>query len=441
MEICTFNGTIDTHLDTLIIILLLLIFVALVALAYRLFKQKESTANGDEAQTIIDLNREIAAKDQEIKNLREINEGQEEKLRTQFENLATKILDETTKKFTDQNKVNLNNILDPLGVKMKEFEKKVNDTYVKGTKERSTLAEQIKNLSELNIRMSKDAVNLTKALKGDSKTQGDWGEFKLEMILEKAGLMNGVHYSTQGSFQDEEGKHKRPDVIVNLPEGKCLVIDSKVSLTAYANYYQSEDDEEREGHLKDHVTSMRNHVQDLSSKNYQKLYQINTPDYVLMFVPIEPAFMLAIHADQDLMAWAVEKKNIVIVPTSTLLATISMVSSIWKQEDQKRNVLEIARQGGALYDKFVGFVDDLINVGKRLKSAKDSYDGAMNKLSTGKDNLVRKTENIKALGAKTSKSLPDSLIQRAITDDSGEASQADEAPPTIDEASKERDEL
>lgn len=411
------------------------------ALAYRLFKQKESTANGDEAQTIIDLNREIAAKDQEIKNLREINEGQEEKLRTQFENLATKILDETTKKFTDQNKVNLNNILDPLGVKIKEFEKKVNDTYVKGTKERSTLAEQIKNLSELNIRMSKDAVNLTKALKGDSKTQGDWGEFKLEMILEKAGLMNGVHYSTQGSFQDEEGKHKRPDVIVNLPEGKCLVIDSKVSLTAYANYYQSEDDEEREGHLKDHVTSMRNHVQDLSSKNYQKLYQINTPDYVLMFVPIEPAFMLAIHADQDLMAWAVEKKNIVIVPTSTLLATISMVSSIWKQEDQKRNVLEIARQGGALYDKFVGFVDDLINVGKRLKSAKDSYDGAMNKLSTGKDNLVRKTENIKALGAKTSKSLPDSLIQRAITDDSGEASQADEAPPTIDEASKERDEL
>lgn len=421
--------------------MLLLIFVALVALAYRSFKEKESTANGDEAQTIIDLNREIAAKDQEIKNLREINEGQEEKLRTQFENLATKILDDTTKKFTDQNKVNLNNILDPLGVKIKEFEKKVNDTYVKGTKERSTLAEQIKNLSELNIRMSKDAINLTKALKGDSKTQGDWGEFKLEMILEKAGLMNGVHYSTQGSFQDEEGKHKRPDVIVNLPEGKCLVIDSKVSLTAYANYYQSEDDVEREGHLKDHVTSMKNHVQDLSSKNYQKLYQINAPDYVLMFVPIEPAFMLAIHADQDLMAWAVEKKNIVIVPTSTLLATISMVSSIWKQEDQKRNVLEIARQGGALYDKFVGFVDDLINVGKRLKSAKDSYDGAMNKLSTGKDNLVRKTENIKALGAKTSKSLPDSLIQRAITDDSGEASQSDEASPTIDEASKEGDEL
>ncbi|HIO46552.1 TPA: DNA recombination protein RmuC [Candidatus Poribacteria bacterium] len=438
---CTFNDLIYTHLDTLIIILLLLIFVALVALAYRSFKEKESTANGDEAQTIIDLNREIAAKDQEIKNLREINEGQEEKLRTQFENLATKILDNTTKKFTDQNKVNLNNILDPLGVKIKEFEKKVNDTYVKGTKERSTLAEQIKNLSELNIRMSKDAINLTKALKGDSKTQGDWGEFKLEMILEKAGLMNGVHYSTQGSFQDEEGKHKRPDVIVNLPEGKCLVIDSKVSLTAYANYYQSEDDVEREGHLKDHVTSMKNHVQDLSSKNYQKLYQINAPDYVLMFVPIEPAFMLAIHADQDLMAWAVEKKNIVIVPTSTLLATISMVSSIWKQEDQKRNVLEIARQGGALYDKFVGFVDDLINVGKRLKSAKDSYDGAMNKLSTGKDNLVRKTENIKALGAKTSKSLPDSLIQRAITDDSGEASQADEAPPTIDEVAKEGDEL
>jgi len=404
-------------METLILILLILIFAAIATVGYRLLNQKQSASSGDQVQTIIELNREIAAKDQQIETLQEQSAKQEEKLRIQFENLATKILDETSKKFTEQNKGNLKDILEPLGVRIKDFEKKVSETYIQGTKERSTLAQQIKNLSELNIKISEDAVNLTKALKGDSKIQGDWGEFKLEMILEKAGLTNGLHYSTQGSFQDEEGKHKRPDVIINLPEAKCLIIDSKVSLTAYTNYYQSEDEEEKERHLKEHVASVRRHVQDLSSKNYQKLYQINSPDYVLMFVPIEPAFMLAIQADPDLMAWAVEKKNIVIVPTSTLLATISMVSSIWKQEDQKKNVLEIARQGGALYDKFVGFVEDLIGVGKKLNDAKKSYDGAMNKLSTGKDNLVRKTENIKLLGVKTSKSLPETLLQRAVTDE------------------------
>ena len=404
-------------METLILILLILIFAAIATVGYRLLNQKQSASSGDQVQTIIELNREIAARDQQIETLQEQSAKQEEKLRIQFENLATKILDETSKKFTEQNKGNLKDILEPLGVRIKDFEKKVSETYIQGTKERSTLAQQIKNLSELNIKISEDAVNLTKALKGDSKIQGDWGEFKLEMILEKAGLTNGLHYSTQGSFQDEEGKHKRPDVIINLPEAKCLIIDSKVSLTAYTNYYQSEDEEEKERHLKEHVASVRRHVQDLSSKNYQKLYQINSPDYVLMFVPIEPAFMLAIQADPDLMAWAVEKKNIVIVPTSTLLATISMVSSIWKQEDQKKNVLEIARQGGALYDKFVGFVEDLIGVGKKLNDAKKSYDGAMNKLSTGKDNLVRKTENIKLLGVKTSKSLPETLLQRAVTDE------------------------
>ncbi|MBL4752240.1 MAG: DNA recombination protein RmuC [Flavobacteriales bacterium] len=395
--------------------------------------QDENARGTDETNTIIELNREIAAKDQQIVILKEQSEEQEDKLRDQFENLATRILDQTSKKFTDQNKNNLKDILDPLGVRIKEFENKVNETYVKGTKERSTLAEQIKNLSELNLKISEDAISLTKALKGDSKTQGDWGEFKLEMILEKAGLMKGVHYSTQSSYQDEEGKNKRPDVIVNLPDDKCLIIDAKVSLTAYANYYQSEDELEREAYLKDHISSMKKHVQDLSSKNYQKLYQINAPDYVLMFVPIEPAFMLAIQTDQDLMAWAVEKKNIVIVPTSTLLATISMVSSIWKQEDQKKNVLEIARQGGALYDKFVGFVDDLLSVGKKLNSAKDSYDGAMNKLSTGKDNLVRKTEIIKSLGVKTSKSLPETLIERAVASDGSTSLQIDDVQKDGDE--------
>jgi len=372
-----------------------------------------NTGREEDVTTLIALNREIAAKNQKIEDLKELIEKQEDKLKIEFENLASKILEENSKKFTEQNKTSLKDLLDPLGVKMKEFKEKVQETYVKGTRERSALTEQIKGLTELNMKMTQEANNLTSALKGDSKTQGDWGEFRLEMVLEKAGLVSGIHYTTQSSFTDEDGFAKRPDFIIKLPEDKNLIIDSKVSLTAYEAFCSSENKEEKEQHLKDHLKSIKNHIKDLNAKNYQKLYQINTPDYVLMFIPIEPAFIMAVQSDPELMGWAVENKNIVLVATSTLLATLSMVSSIWKQEDQKKNVIEIARQSGALYDKFVGFSEDLIDVGKRMDSAKKSYEGAMNKLVEGKDNLVRKTENIKKLGAKTQKSIPSPLLDRA----------------------------
>ena len=387
----------------------------------------------EDVSTIIELNREIAAKDQKIEDLNISIAKQEEKLKMEFENLAGKILDENSKKFTEQNRNTLKDILDPLGVKMAEFKEKVQETYVKGTRERSALTEQIKGLTELNKKMSQDATNLTNALKGDSKVQGDWGEFKLEMILEKAGLVSGIHYTTQPTYKDEDGALKRPDFIIKLPEDKNLIIDSKVSLTAYEAFCSCEQEEEKERYLKEHLKSVKGHIKELNAKNYQKLYQINTPDYVLMYIPVEPAFIMAIQDDPELMGWAVEKKNIVLVATSTLLATLSMVSSIWKQEDQKRNVIEIARQSGALYDKFVGFSEDLIDVGKRMDSAKTSYEGAMKKLVDGKDNLVRKTEKIKKLGAKTQKSIPDSLLNRAEVIDDYENDRSDVGANDLDE--------
>ena len=400
-------------LEITIIALSLLVGFLLGWIVSRNRYDKKGNNNSENVSTIIELNREIAAKDQKIEDLNNSIAKQEQKLKLEFENLAGKILEENSKKFTEQNKSALKDLLDPLGIKMSEFKDKVQETYVKGTRERSALTEQIKGLTELNKKMSQDATNLTKALKGDSKVQGDWGEFKLEMILEKAGLVSGIHYSAQPTYKDEDGLLKRPDFIIKLPEDKNLIIDSKVSLTAYEAFCSSEQKEEKDRYLKEHLRSVKGHIKELSAKNYQKLYQINSPDYVLMYIPIEPAFIMAIQSDPELMGWAVENKNIVLVATSTLLATLSMVSSIWKQEDQKRNVIEIARQSGALYDKFVGFSEDLIDVGKRMDSAKNSYEGAMKKLVAGKDNLVRKTENIKKLGAKTQKSIPDPLLNRA----------------------------
>ena len=248
-------------------------------------------------------------------------------------------------------------------------------------------------------------------MKGESKTQGDWGEFRLEMLLEKSGLKKGIHFETQKNFKDENGKDKRPDFIINLPEDKHLVIDSKVSLTSYEKFFNAEKEEKREKHLKNHVESIRQHIKDLNSKNYQRLYQINSPDYLLMFIPIEPAFNVAVEKDPRLFMDALDK-NIVIVTTSTLLATMRTVSYIWKQEKQKNSVIEIARQSGMLYDKFVTFVDDLKAIGLRIDTAKNAYDSAMNKLVDSKkfgDTLVGRAEKIRELGAKTNKRLPKEL--------------------------------
>jgi len=368
---------------------------------------------------IIDLKSEIAKKDENLSNLKERLDEEKNRLKEQhiqlkseFENLANEILDKKSEKFVKQNKENLDKILDPLGEKIKSFEKSVQEKYENEIKGRSGLEEQIKNLTQLNQQLSSDAVNLTNALKGDSKTQGDWGEFRLEVLLEKSGLEKGIHFEMQVSLEDEEGNRKQPDCVVILPENRNLIIDSKVSLTAYEQFVNTENMEEKPFFLKNHSDSIKSHIKELTKKDYPKLYSINSPNYVLMFVPIEPAMTLAFQNDVDLYNFALSK-NIILVSTTTLIATMSTVSYMWQQESQKKNVMEIARQSGALYDKFCNFVDDLKGIGKSIEQAGKKHDDAMNKLSSGKGNLVKRTETIKKLGAKTTKSLPQEFIDKS----------------------------
>jgi DNA recombination protein RmuC len=339
----------------------------------------------------------------------------QEKFTKEFENLANKILDEKSSKFTLQNKENLDQILKPLNDKIKDFEKRVEETYDKESKQRYSLENEIKKLFEANIQITKDATNLTNALKGQTKTQGNWGEFILESILEKSGLEKGREYFVQASITAETGRRFQPDILVQLPENKTIVIDSKVSLVAYEKYC-SDDDNEKTSALRDHILSIKNHIKELSAKNYQNLYQIQSLDFVLMFMPVEPAFSLAVQYEPGIFNEAFEK-NIVIVSPSTLLATLRTIASIWRQENQNKNALEIARQSGALYDKFVGFVDDLVNIGNKIDVAKGSYTDAMKKLNEGSGNLVSRTERIRKLGAKTTKSLPKSLLDSTDNDE------------------------
>ena len=336
----------------------------------------------------------------------------QEKFTTEFKNLANEIFEEKSKKFTDQNKSNLHELLNPLGQKLTEFEKKVEQTNKESLERSTALREQIIGLRELNSRMTKEAENLTKALKGDVKMQGNWGEVILERILEKSGLEKDREYFIQETLHSEEGRRLRPDVIIKLPDNKNLVVDAKMSLIAYEKYMNEEDELEKEQHLKNHILSVKAHVKGLSEKNYHQLFDGGSLDYVLMFVPIESAFALVVQHGGELYNEAHEK-SIIIVSPATLVATLRTVSSIWKHEYQNRNALEIARQGGALYDKFKAFVDDLIEVGKSLDKSKQQYGQAMNKLVEGKDNLIRKTERLKELGSKTSKSMDDKLLHRA----------------------------
>ena len=345
-----------------------------------------------------------------VENKQELDKIQE-KFTKEFENLANKILDEKSSKFTEQNKLNITSILNPLKEKIEVFEKKVSESQKESIGMHSALKEQLNSLKDLNIQMSKEAVNLTKALKGDSKTQGDWGETQLEILLEKANLAKDIHFTTQGGYRDEEGRLKKPDFIINLPDNRHLIVDSTVSLTNYEAYFNEEDEKQKGVYLKKHIESIRKHIKELSDKKYESLYEINSPDYVLMFVPIEPAYLLALSNNNQLYLEALDK-NVVLVSTSTLLATLSTVSSMWRQENQKKNVLEIANQAGRLYDQFVNLTDDLIKVGNQLKTVQGSYDISMKKL-TGKGNLIKKVEKIKELGAKTSKIMNKNLLDRA----------------------------
>ncbi len=345
----------------------------------------------------------------------EINQLQE-KFSKEFENLANKILEEKTQKFTEQNKENLKNILSPLQDKILHFEKKVEDTHKESIDYHAALRQQILGLREMNAQMSKETINLTKALKGDSKMQGNWGELVLERVLEKSGLEKGREYEVQQSFTNEEGTRILPDVIINLPDGKKMVVDSKVSLTAYEKYVNEEDDALQNSYLKEHVNSVKRHVEQLSDKRYQDIYQMESPDFVLLFIPIEPAFALALQEDLTLYNKAFEK-NIVIVTPSTLLATLRTIDSMWTNQKQQENAIEIARQAGALYDKFEGFVSDLIKIGKKMDEAKVEYSSAMNKLTEGKGNLVTSAEKLKKMGAKAKKALPEALLKRAENDE------------------------
>lgn len=365
----------------------------------------------------------LAKKENDFDNLLERNKEQkqevnelQEKFTKEFENLANKILEEKTQKFTEQNKENLKNILSPLQDKIQHFEKKVEDTHKESIDYHAALRQQIVSLSEMNAQMSKETINLTKALKGDSKMQGNWGELVLERVLEKSGLEKGREYEVQQAFTSEEGSRILPDVIINLPDGKKMVVDSKVSLTAYERYVNEEDDVQQNIYLKEHVNSVKRHVEQLSDKRYQDIYQMESPDFVLLFIPIEPAFALALQEDLNLYNKAFEK-NIVIVTPSTLLATLRTIDSMWTNQKQQENAIEIARQAGALYDKFEGFVSDLIKIGKKMDEAKVEYSSAMNKLTEGKGNLVTSAEKLKKMGAKAKKALPEAILKRAENDD------------------------
>ena len=370
------------------------------------FFQNELTARNVAFENIEERMNE---KSQELEKL-------QEKFTKDFEIVASKILDEKSNKFTLQNQLSLDKILKPLQEKIQTFEKRVEDTNKEAIDRTSALREQIKNLSALNEQMSQEANNLTKALKGDSKMQGNWGELVLERVLEKSGLEKDREYFIQQSFTTDEGNRVLPDVVIHLPDHKKMIVDSKVSLRAYERFVNEEDAEQQGVHLKQHLTDLKRHVQQLSDKNYQDLYEIESPDFVLLFIPIEPAFAIAINADNQLYNQAFEK-NIVIVTPSTLLATLRTIDSMWNNEKQQQNAIEIARQAGGLYDKFHGLMTDLTAVGKKMDDAKLGYSAAMNKLVEGNGNLITRVEKLKKMGAKAKKALPEALIKRANADD------------------------
>ena len=365
----------------------------------------------DEAlQNAIRLEAELdSERKQGLGRIESLNEAKEA-LTNQFKNLANEILEDKSKRFTEQNAASLDALLKPLQNKLTEFKEQVNTSYGNEARERFALKSEIERLASLNLRMSDETRSLTQALKGDSKVQGNWGELVLESILESSGLRKGEEYLVQDSHTQTDGSRLQPDVVIKLPEGKSLVVDSKVSITAYARHAETTDPIVAEQELAAHIQSLRQHIQGLSGKNYSSLYGVGSVDFVLMFVPIEPAFLLALKTAPNLYQEALAK-NIVLVCPSTLMATLRTVAHLWRQDHQNRNALEIAKQCGSLYDKFVGFVDDLEKLGQRLDQAQTSYHDAFNKLKTGKGNLIRSAEKVRELGVKPSKTLAIPLIE------------------------------
>jgi DNA recombination protein RmuC len=359
---------------------------------------------------IAELETAIKKERESIVEKLELLENSKEDLKNEFKNLSNEILEEKSKKFTEKNRENIDGILSPLKDEFEKFKNKVDEVYINDTKDRTALKTQIEGLRDLNEKLGNEALNLTNALKMDSHKQGAWGEVILDRVLEESGLHKGREYEKQPSFNVEEGKRKRPDVIVHLPNNKDVIIDSKVSIVAYENYHSAVTDDEKNEYLKDHLKSIQKHVRELSSQKYEDIEEIKTLDYVLMFIPIESAFMLAMENDRELFSNAFEK-NIVLVTPSTLLVTLKTIQNIWRYEKQNKNAQEIAKKAGDLHDKFVNFTDSLTEIGTNLGRATKSYDTALNRLKTGKGNLISQAQKIKSLGVKSKKDLSNKLIE------------------------------
>ena len=395
-------------MDTSLAFVLLAVF-CLIAISSLFYAWTQSQARV-RAESELDAERRVSA--EKLAGIQQSAQDAKTTLSDQFKNLANEILEEKSKRFAEQNQQNLDTLLKPLQEKLTDFRKQVDDTYQSEARERFALKQEVEKLAGLNLKMTDETRALTNALKGESKTQGDWGELVLETILENSGLSKGEEYLVQDSHTIDDGSRLQPDVVIRLPESKHLVIDSKVSITAYTRYIQADDDATKTAELNSHVLSIKQHIQGLSAKNYQDLYGVGSIDFVLMFIPIEPAFLAAMRHAPDIYQEAL-KKNIVMVCPSTLLATVRTVAHLWRQEHQNRNAQEIARQCAMLYDKFVGFVEDLDKVGQRLEQAQVSYGDAIGKLKTGRGNLIRTAENVKKLGVKPNKSLPTKLTDVA----------------------------
>ncbi|MFY9152790.1 MAG: DNA recombination protein RmuC [Prolixibacteraceae bacterium] len=363
------------------------------------------TENGIQSQQLARDEADFGNLQEKLEVQKKEMENLQQKFTTEFENIATKILKQNTLDFSVSNQKNMTELLTPLKEKIQVFEKKVEDTYEKGLKDQTDLKAELKKLHDLNIKISDEANNLTRALKGDVKKQGNWGEVILERILERSGLTEGREYRKQENVLAENGQRFQPDVVIHLPDQKHIVVDSKVSLVAYEKLVNSENENDRATFIKEHLLSVRSHIKILSDKHYQNSPGFNSPDFVLLFVPIESSFSIAVQEDQDLFSYAWDNK-VVIVSPSTLLATLRTIASIWQQENQTKNAIEIARQSGALYDKFVGFISDMESIGKSLENTRKTYDQATNKLYVGSGNLVKRAETIRKLGAKTTKELP-----------------------------------
>ncbi len=342
-------------------------------------------------------------------------EDLQDRFKAEFKNLATTIMEEKSERFTKDNRQNIDALLKPLGEQIRDFSHKVEQTYDKESKERVSLQKEIQMLHELNKQISEEASNLTKALKGESKTQGNWGEMILESILEKSGLIKGREYTMQESFLSDSGKRLQPDAIVYYPENRCVIIDAKVSLVAYERLTIAEETVERQQALKEHLNSVKAHIDNLSAKKYQDIVSNNALDFIMLFMPIEPAYLAALQGDSSLWQYAYDKRVLLISPTN-LIAALKMIANLWQQNNQNKNVLEIAKQSGLLYEKFDGFVKDLLETEKKIKQAAEAHQNAMNKLVEGKGNLINRVEKIKSLGAKTEKSLPADLLEKAIDD-------------------------